>query len=143
MHHEQRHCQDVRSKHQTKVHVFSNKQLHVTVPIFPSHYVGSCFDLVLDGLEFKKIIIFAWACIMHAFTGLLTPDFTMHQHQKPLITSAFSHVLSNLAQNLYIHTFGPSTNDSLLLGDKTTHLCKHYHCFATAAFYLLHKHKKT
>jgi hypothetical protein len=91
----------------------------------------------------EKITIFAWACNMHAFTGLLTPDFTMHQHQKPPITSAFSHGLSYLAQNLYIHTFGPSTNDSLLLGDKTTHLCKHCHCFATAAFYLLHKQKKT
>jgi hypothetical protein len=88
--HEQRHCQDARSKHQTKVHVFSNKQLHVTVPKFPSHYVASCFDLILDGLKFKKITIFAWGCNMHVFTGLLTPDFTMLQHHKPRITSAVS-----------------------------------------------------
>jgi len=80
---------------------------------------------------------------MHAFIGLLTPDFTMHQHHKPPTSAVSLHVLSNLAQNLYSHTFGSTTNDSLLIGDKTTHLCKHYHCFATAAFYLLQKHKKT
>lgn len=68
---------------------------------------------------------------MHAFTGLLTPDFTLHQHHKPPKTSAASpHVLSNLAQT------GPTTKDSLLLGDKTTHLYKHYQCFATAAYSL-------
>jgi hypothetical protein len=54
VHDEQRHCQDAWSKHQTIVHVLSNKQLHVTVPIFPSPYVGSCFDLILDGVNFKK-----------------------------------------------------------------------------------------
>lgn len=123
MHHEQRHCQDARSKLQTKVHVLLNKQLHVTVPIFPSPYVGSCFDLILDGLNFKKIIIFAWACNMHAFTGLMTPDFTLHQHHKPPIISAVScHVLSNLAQNLYIHTLVQPPMIHYSLGTKL-HTC--------------------
>lgn len=123
VHHEQRHCQDARYKHQTKVHVFSNKELHVTVPIFPSHYVGLCFDLVLDGFELKKKITFAWACNVHAFTGLLIPDFTMHQHHKPPITSAISpHVLGNLARNLYIHTLVQPPMIHYSLGTKL-HTC--------------------
>jgi len=60
---------------------------------------------------------------MHAFTGLLTPDFTLHQHHTPPITSAVSpHVLSNLAQNLYIHKLVQPPKIHYSLGTKL-HTC--------------------
>jgi hypothetical protein len=43
--HEQGHCYDARSKHQAKVQVFSDKQPHITLPIFPNNNAGSLFDL--------------------------------------------------------------------------------------------------
>jgi hypothetical protein len=46
--HEQGHCHDARSKHQTKVQVFSDKQPHVTLPIFPNNNAGSLFNLVQE-----------------------------------------------------------------------------------------------
>jgi hypothetical protein len=46
--HEQGHCHDARSKHQAKVQVFSDKQHHITLPIFPNHNAGSLFDLVKE-----------------------------------------------------------------------------------------------
>jgi hypothetical protein len=45
--HEQGHYHDARSKHQAKVHVFSDEQPHVTLPIFPNNNAGSLFDLSL------------------------------------------------------------------------------------------------
>jgi hypothetical protein len=143
VHHEQRHCHDARTKHQTEVHVFSNKQLHITVPIFPSHNVGSLFDLVQDGLEIKKIIIFVWACNMHAFTRLLkTPDFTTHQNHKPPITSAVSpHVLSTLAQNFYIRTLVQPPMIHYSLGEKQ-HTCVNTTTALLLLHYLFQQHTK-
>jgi hypothetical protein len=46
--HEQGHGHDARFKHQTKVQVFSDKQPHVTLPIFPNNNAGSLFDLVQE-----------------------------------------------------------------------------------------------
>jgi hypothetical protein len=46
--HEQGHCYDARSKHQAKVHVFSDEQPHVTLPIFPNNNAGSLFDIVQE-----------------------------------------------------------------------------------------------
>jgi hypothetical protein len=46
--HVQGHCHDARSKHQAKVQVFSDKQPHVTLPIFPNNNAGSLFDLVYE-----------------------------------------------------------------------------------------------
>jgi hypothetical protein len=43
--HEQGHCHDARSKHQSKVQVFSDEQPHVTLPIFSNNNAGSMFDL--------------------------------------------------------------------------------------------------
>jgi hypothetical protein len=48
-HHEQGHCHDARSKHQAKVRVFSDKQPHVTLPIFPNNNADSLPTL------FKKL----------------------------------------------------------------------------------------
>jgi hypothetical protein len=42
--HEQGHCHDARSNHQTKVQVFSDEQPHVTLQIFPNNNAGSLFD---------------------------------------------------------------------------------------------------
>jgi hypothetical protein len=46
--HEQGHCHDEKSKHQAKVHVFSDEQPHVTLPVFPNNNAGSLFDLVQE-----------------------------------------------------------------------------------------------
>jgi hypothetical protein len=46
--HEQGHHHDARSKHQAKVQVFSDKQPHVTLPIFLNNNAGSLFDLVQE-----------------------------------------------------------------------------------------------
>jgi hypothetical protein len=46
--HEQGHCHDARSKHQAEVQVFSDKQPHVTLPIFPNNNAGSLFNLVQE-----------------------------------------------------------------------------------------------
>jgi hypothetical protein len=46
--HEQGYCHDARSKHQSKVQVFSDEQPHVTLPIFPNNNTGSLFDLVQE-----------------------------------------------------------------------------------------------
>jgi hypothetical protein len=46
--HEQGHCHDERSKHQAKVQVFSDEQLHVTLPIFPNNNAGSMFFLIQE-----------------------------------------------------------------------------------------------
>jgi hypothetical protein len=47
--HEQGHCHDARSKHQAKVQIFSDEQLHVTLPIFPNNNnADSLFDLVYE-----------------------------------------------------------------------------------------------
>jgi hypothetical protein len=81
-HHEQGHCHDARSKHQAKVQVFSNKQLHVTLPIFPYNNAGSLFDLVQETkseqcpCDKKKqmSIVFTWAHDMCAFFGLGKAD---------------------------------------------------------------------
>jgi hypothetical protein len=39
---------DARSKHQAKVQVFSNKQPHITLPIFPNNNAGSLFNLIQE-----------------------------------------------------------------------------------------------
>jgi hypothetical protein len=46
--HEQGHCHDERSKHQAKVQVFSDKQPHITLLLFPNNNAGSLFDLVQE-----------------------------------------------------------------------------------------------
>jgi hypothetical protein len=46
--HEQGHCHDARPNHQAKVQVFSDKQPHVTLPLFPNNNVGSLFNLVQE-----------------------------------------------------------------------------------------------
>jgi hypothetical protein len=54
---EQGHCYDARSKHQAKVQVFSDKQPHATLPIFPNN-AGSLFDLSLIFLpEQKRMLV--------------------------------------------------------------------------------------
>jgi hypothetical protein len=47
--HEQGHCYNARSKHQAKVHVFSDEQLHIILPISPSTMLVHCLTL------FKKL----------------------------------------------------------------------------------------
>jgi hypothetical protein len=48
-HHEQRHYYDARSKHQAKVHVSSDEQLHITSPVSPSTMLVHCLTF------FKKL----------------------------------------------------------------------------------------
>jgi hypothetical protein len=47
-HHEQGHRHDARSKHQSKVQVFSDKQPHVTLPVFTNNNDGSLFNFVKE-----------------------------------------------------------------------------------------------
>jgi hypothetical protein len=53
-HHEQGHCHDARSKHLSKVQVFSDEQPHITLPIFPNNSAGSLFNLSLIFLLGRK-----------------------------------------------------------------------------------------
>jgi hypothetical protein len=45
---EQGHCHNARTKHQVKVQVFSDKQPHITLPIFPNNNAGSLLNLVQE-----------------------------------------------------------------------------------------------
>jgi hypothetical protein len=100
-HHEQGHCHDARSKHQTKVQVFSDEQLHVALPIFPNNNAGSLFDLSLIFPPGRKHTL-----VLHCFaTTALFASPTHKMQPQTLVTRHCLVITHSLLDATYMQAF--------------------------------------
>jgi hypothetical protein len=84
--HEQGHCHDARSRHQAKVQVFFDEQLHVTLPIFPNNNAGSLFDLV-EETQSEQFVSVRWVFGRPVLSSSFTssrPSLNLLCHSKTL-----------------------------------------------------------